>query len=409
MTPARSLYWRVSGRYKTGASAIAPETPIDQIVERLEKEGNAAFDDLARSRPVPVVQDREVLFVFRDHRQAVRSVQLVHHVVGLHRSPRFDRVSNNGLFILHLVLPNAARLEYTFRVVGKDGSQQIITDPANPKAAFCPFGPKSVVETAGYVDPPWVRFQPGIERGSIEEHSLKTRHFPRERAVTLYRPAGEPPADGWPLLIVHDGGDYRHFSDLVQVLDNLIASKQMAPVFAALTHPGDRNWEYPCTEEHPAFVVEDLIPFVRANHPVSQDRRRVGVMGASFGAVASAFAAYRYPQVFGLLLLQSGSFLFNRLYGVQSRYRSQDEFGRIRRFLETEFFPKGPALPCRFYISCGTFEGISGYSREVAQLMSDAGHEVHYRETHDGHNWVCWRDTLGEAFPYLFPPASPSN
>ena len=361
---------------------------LKEIVAGLRAEGAGYLHRLAE--PVPIVRGREVLFVYHD--PAASSVGLVHHVMGIPRAPRFERVGD-GLFLLHMVLPDPARLEYTFRRRNGTGRDEIVLDPGNPRTAACPFGLKSVAETASYETPDCVPFRDGIERGVVEEHRIDSVAFGEARAVSLYVPARPPEF----ALLVHDGGDYRHFSDLIQTLDNLIAEDRMAPVVAALTHPVWRNLEYSCTAPHADFMARDVLPWIRRRFDV----RAAGLMGSSFGAVASVYTAYRHGNLLDRLLLQSGSFI-HQATAAPSIIEPVDEFDRIRLFLESEFFPNGFARRMRIYQSCGTFEPVL-YNRSFAERMREAGHPILYRESHDGHNWVSWRDHFGAALPYLFP------
>ena len=34
-------------------------------------------------------------------------------------------------------------------------------------------------------------------------------------------------------------------------------------------------------------------------------------------------------------------------------------------------------------------------------MLKATGMQVNFVETLDGHNWVCWRDSLGIALPWL--------
>ena len=49
---------------------------------------------------------------------------------------------------------------------------------------------------------------------------------------------------------------------------------------------------------------------LKAVHALLRRPADTGLMGASFGAVASLYTAWRNPGTFGRLLLQSGSFAF---------------------------------------------------------------------------------------------------
>jgi enterochelin esterase family protein len=377
---------------------------VKYIFERLKREGGAYLRQLAASGPLPVIRGREVLFVFYDPERSVRHVRLVHHIATLERAPRLERLGRNGPFALHLVLPARARMEYTYGVTYADGSEEIRTDPFNPELAWCPFGPKSVVTTADYVTPSWAIHDPDVARGKLERITLPSAAMADERTFWIYTPAAAPPEDGYALLFIHDGNDYLDYSGITTVLDNLIARGLIAPVLCVLSKPELRNEEYTCTPHHPAFLVEELQPWVWARYPVTRDRERTGLLGASLGAVASVYTAYCHPERFGRLLLQSGSFIFQRAVRAMPLFEPIDELDRVTMFLEGEFFPRGFARGMKIYHSCGTFESILSYNRSFAAELQALGHDLVYRESHDGHNWISWRDHLGPGLACLFPP-----
>lgn len=377
---------------------------MKQVFEELKQRGKDYYKELAQTDTFPLVRGREVLFLYDASDRAVRDIRLVHHVTTLDRAPKLEPVSGNGLRVLHLVLPSKARLEYTFGINFEDGGSEIRTDPLNPRLAWCPFGPKSVVTTSEYHDPEWTIRRETLTPGVITTHQIDSESLGDTRSFCVYVPTHTPPADGFPVLVVHDGTDYLDYAGLATIFDNLIADGKIEPFIAVLSRPIERNDEYTCTPAHARFVVTELLPWVRKTFPASNSREKTGIMGSSFGAVASVYAAHQYPDVFSKLLIQSGSFRFQDVVSTVSLFDPLDAFDRIKHFLETSFFPGGPSQSMKIYQSCGTFEPMIGYNRNFARLMKKFGHSIIYRESHDGHNWISWRDHLGDALSYLFPP-----
>lgn len=376
---------------------------MKEILQQIQMKGPQCLDELHLSEPIPVVRGREVLFLYDERIAETKEVRLVHHVSTLDRAPKLTRVNGSAIKALHLVLPKIARLEYTFGIKYTSGYEEIRTDPLNPDLAWCPFGPKSVVVTAGYQIPSWTIPHPENPQGWIEEHLIQSSVFNDSRTVWVYLPAMEPQNQKYPLLVVHDGTDYFHFADFKTVLDNLIASGQMQPVVALLSKPENRNEEYSCTPDHAKFVGEELIPWARNRYPVTSSRSGTGLMGSSFGAVASIYAAYQYPRLFGLLLIQSGSFRFQDIVSTNVMFDPVDPFDRIKLFIESQYFPGGPNRKMRVFQTCGTFEPMIGYNDNFYKMMKKYHHQIHYQTSNDGHNWVSWRDHLGQGLPYLFP------
>ena len=94
------------------------------------------------------------------------------------------------------------------------------------------------------------------------------------------------------------------------VLDNLIHRLDMAETVVAFTYPGERLTEYPNSGPHARWITRELVPQLEERFPLVAQPSGRCLMGSSFGAVASLSTAVRYPDTFGSLLLQSGSFVF---------------------------------------------------------------------------------------------------
>jgi enterochelin esterase-like enzyme len=202
----------------------------------------------------------------------------------------------------------------------------------------------------------------------------------------------------YPLLIVHDGGDYLRYAALKDVLDNLIHRLEVAPLIAALSHPGDRMVEYPDDPRHAKFIAEELLPELEQRYPLLPNANARCLMGASFGAVASLNTAWRHPGKFGRLLLQSGSFAFTDI----GRHKRGPAFDKVVEFVNA--FRDAPGRPSeRVYLSCGMYESLIYENRSLVPLLQSTGMGVRFEWVRDGHNWENWRDRLQSGLSWLFP------
>jgi enterochelin esterase-like enzyme len=184
----------------------------------------------------------------------------------------------------------------------------------------------------------------------------------------------------------------------VTVLDNLIARHEVAPILVAFTTGHNRNREYGADPRQPAYLVDELLPALRARFPVTEDKDELGLMGASFGGVTSLFSAWTRPGVFGKLLLQSGSFVFTDI----GHHGRSELFDPVVDFVNA--FRHNPArIDARVFLSCGTFESLIWFNRSLKPLLQDAGLDVRFVEAQDGHNWIAWRDRLRDGLTWLYP------
>ena len=365
-----------------------------QELERRARESPQAIDRWLEAQPIPRVDGRSVTFVFHG---PADTVNLRHWIFGLPSSQAFTRIPGSWLWHLSLELPESSRMEYKLEIA-RGFTQQLVHDPLNPAQAHDPFGGNSVVYGAGYELPEWTRPDPETRQGHIEEHEIASEAFGGRRAFKLYFPARYRTMRRYPLLVVHDGDDYVRFSNLQTVLDNLIHRLEMPSMLVALVQSPDRLREYADDPRHAEFLVRELVPTLEERYPLLAIPGARGLMGASFGAVASLSAAWRYPSFFGNLMLQSGSFVFTDV----GKHDRGPLFDPVVAFVNS--FRDNPGRPAeRVFMSCGQYESLIYYNRSMYPLLQQTGMQVRFSESRDGHNWENWRDRLREGLTYLFP------
>lgn len=348
----------------------------------------------AREHGVPLVSDDRVTFIYYG---SAEQVHLRHWIYGLPGHQPFARIGETDLWYREVELPENSRVEYKIEVV-KDGHGHWMLDPLNPRRAHDPFGANSVCHGVGYQRPDWTLPQEGTREGTLDAIRIKSHAFERERLVPLYLPARYRKSGRYPLLVVHDGSDYVEYASLKVVLDNLIDRLEIPPLIAALSNPEDRLVEYPGDPRHARHLTEELVPHLEAKLPIIRRPDARGIVGASFGAVASLYTAWRYPGFYGRMLLQSGSFAFT---DIGPHHRSR-EFDPVVSFINA--FRAKPGMPSeRAFVSCGTYESLIYENRSMAPFFQKIGLEVRFVEARDGHNWENWRDRLREGLSWLFP------
>lgn len=354
----------------------------------------AAVDAFLAAQPIPLVEGDRATFLYRGEAERVA---LTHWIFGLPSSQPFERLAGTDLWSFELEVPEGSRIEYKIEVtVG--GETRWIQDPLNPLEARDPFGANSVLQAHGYRTPGWARPDPNARRGELRELAVESRAFGETRPVRVYLPARLRYTRRYPLLVVHDGEDFLRYADLRTVLDNLIERLEIPPLVVALTQAGERLIEYAGDPRHGRFLAEELPARLEEAFPLEPDPAHRGLLGASFGAVASLATAWQHPGCYGRLLLQSGSFAFTDI-GHPTReevfYPVVELMGRLRRE------PRKPAE--KIFVSCGIYESLIYENRSLVPLLQSTGAEVRFREARDGHNWQNWRDRLREGLSWLFP------
>lgn len=356
--------------------------------------GPAKIDAFLARHTAPIVEGRTVTFLYRGEADAVF---LQHWIFGLPSAQPFTQVLDSDLWYLTQEIPVRSRVEYKLEVQRGDVSR-LIRDPLNSQLAHDPFGANSVCQGAEYRIPDWVAPDPEARPGSLEKMRLASTALDGSQEVQVYLPARFRTTRRYPLLVVHDGSDYLHFSAFKTVLDNLIHRLEVAPMIVALTQSRQRLRDYAAYGDHSRFLAEELVPALEARYPLQKGAASRGLMGASFGGVAALAAAAHYPGQFGRLLLQSGSFAFTDI----GPSRRGPAFEPVVEFVNG--FRDAPRrISERVFVSCGVYESLIYENRSLVPILQSTGMDVRYVEAFDGHNWENWRDRLREGLSWLYP------
>jgi predicted alpha/beta superfamily hydrolase len=153
-------------------------------------------------------------------------------------------------------------------------------------------------------------------------HHLASTRDERSHAVRVFQPPGyaENTLARYPVLYMQDGqnlffageafgGHHWMIDETLRVLDamNLVRKAIVVGVY-----PRDRMADYtlPGYEELGRYLVEDLKPWVDAEHRTLTGPADTAVMGSSLGGVVSLFLAWQWPGVFGNAGCLSSTFGF---------------------------------------------------------------------------------------------------
>ena len=354
-----------------------------------------AVDRFLATHEVPIVEGRHCTFLFRGE---AAEVHLAQRILGLPSRLPMRRIRETTLWYTVLEVPDGSRINYQLEV-HRDQHVERFNDPLNPKLSHSPFGASSVCFASGYITPEWTFPDDNAAAGELTELVVNSRAMQRDFSLTMYLPARFRRTESYPLLVVHDGGEFLQYAAMKVVLDNLIHRREISEPIVAFLHPKDRLVEYANSPEHARFLAHDLLPKLEAAFPLQGNRSGRGLLGASFGAIASLSAAYRSPHRYGSLVLMSGSFVsadagtdhgggpvFDPVVKFVNRYRD-----RPRRVAD------------RLFVSCGSYEPLIIPNRSIVPVFQATGMDVRYVEARDGHTWENWRDRLRDALTWVYP------
>ncbi|CAN5281410.1 N/A [soil metagenome] len=378
----------------TAAAPVRRRLAIERLRERKPLDA-AAVDRFLARHDVPIIEGDRCTFL---HRGEADQVHLVHRTVGLAERLSMTRLEGTDLWSVVVELPPGSRFEYQLETSYGDRHDRF-NDPLNHRLAHSPMGASSVCYARGYQVPEWTQPDPEARPGELIDLLVPSRALRRDDHVQVYLPARFRRSARYPLLIVHDGADYLRYAAAKTVLDNLIHRLDVAETIVAFVDPQDRLVEYANSAAHARYLGTELVPRLEAELPLVGQPAGRTLMGSSFGAVAALSAAYRYPDSYGSLLLQSGSFVFT---DIGNDHGGGEVFDPVVRFVN-RYRAAPRRITDRIFMSCGIYEPLIVPNRSMVHTFESAGMAVRYSEARDGHSWENWRDRLQEGLSWILP------
>lgn len=376
------------------------------------------WDEIGRAG-TPIVEKANeestlVSFVWRG-RPEDKNVLVLWMPFAAHQPARFfmQRIPDTDLWFLTLSVPVGSRFAYRLSpndpaATNPPGAvaRKAMMDPLNRRG-----GRVDLSRPASTVD----RIAVEPMRLSVQEHTLKSEVLRQDRKVLVYVPAGYVPAEQrsqretLSTLYLFDGEDRDGTVFATRAVETLLAAGRIPPLIVVRVINPDqaaRQTQLACHEPFLRFMSDELVPFIRARYKVSVSPQRTAIGGYSLGGLAAAFAGLRRPDVFGLVISQSGSFWW------EPTGREWAEPNWIaRQFLATS------KLPLRFYLEAGLFEldltGKGGSAllpnRHLRDVLLAKGYDVQYREFPGGHESVNWGESFPQALQAVFGSLSGSQ
>ena len=256
-----SVAW--SRRDAAQLRAVANRLAINRLKDRKPLD-EAAIDRFLARHEVPIVEGDRCTFLFRGEAD---EVHLVQRILGLPNRLPLRRLWGTDLWYLVLEFPEGSRVEYQIEVTRGEHHERI-NDPLNPKLSHSPVGSSSVCFASGYTTPDWALPDPEARPGQLTRLVLRSRALRRDCEVELYLPARFRRTATYPLLVVHDGGDFLQYAAAKVVLDNLIHRLDIAEMVVAFIHAEDRLNEYANSTAHARYVSDELVPLLERDFPL---------------------------------------------------------------------------------------------------------------------------------------------
>jgi enterochelin esterase-like enzyme len=315
---------------------------------------------------------------------------------------QMSQIEGTSVWALRVNLPSASRFAYNFVV----NSPSYKIQSESPKEEIAQFrsaaqidslNPNRLNDKLSYIETPHVEIQKFLEKrlksetGKIERFVFKSEILANERTISVYTPSKYDENLEYPLLVLFDEEIYTDEIDATTVLDNLIREKLIPPIIAVFVGnaEGMRETELPCNPQFSKVVSSELLDWIKKSYKISEKATETIIGGASFGGLCAIYTGLSYPEIFGKILSQSGSF-----------WRNYDAV--ISKIGEQNFRKQ------RIYLDAGMYEieqrnGISllDANRNLHERLTAKHYRVEYQEFSGGHGAINWRGTFADALIFL--------
>lgn len=350
----------------------------------------AADSFLAAQETLPLVEDGWVHFLYQGDAE---DVAITGSMTGSIASEPLAQIPGTNVHYASYPIEAGARWEYGFQV----DFERPTADPRNPaRVASVLGGELSEVRTKGYRLAHHLAGLAPEAVGRLEAIEYTSESLGNQRSLQVYLPAGYDHEDRrYPLLLVHQGGDWLKDGEMAGALDRLIDSG--APAVVVVFIDPISEWWFEGggtrTTEYVDMLATELVPFLEARFRLSDRARDRALHGVESFGITAAYGALRHPDVFGGAAIQSMAL---------SDVARHDLFKLIRQ---------GPSAPTRFYVDWNRYDARhidrlvdhAGHSRRLARTLRREGFNVTGGEGLDCFGWRGWVSRLDRVLSALFP------
>ena len=274
-----------------------------------------------------------------------------------------------------------------------------------------------------------------VEAGEVAvDRQVESSALERPLVYDLYRPAG---AESGALPVVYllhgHGASHREWVELGHIdtlLDELIATGEIAPVFAVMPAAG-KSWYVDSAArggpgDYATAITRDLVAQIDATLPTRDEPQARAVMGLSMGGFGALHLALRRPGGFGHAVALSPAVFDPHGLSAERWPLGASEAERQRWFPATFGVPfdhslyraaspftllAGVAEPPRLFLASGDDDAF-GFELGTVELFSALRRRAipaELRIGDGGHDWRYWRRAAADALRWLDAgwPAAP--
>ncbi|WP_158783491.1 enterochelin esterase [Pantoea sp. BAV 3049] len=248
--------------------------------------------------------------------------------------------------------------------------------------------------------------QPGWQPGSAASFTPATslqwrsQRLGNQRQVWVFT-TGEEQPEKRPLAILLDGCFWAEQQPVWSALQTETDNGHLPPAVYLLIdaiNTESRSRELTCNPDFWMAVQDELLPLLSRDNVWRDDPATTVVAGQSFGGLSALYAALHWPQRFGCVLSQSGSFWWPHRQG-------QEQSGLLAEQVSQGV---GEGCELRIFMEAGVREPlILQANQRLLPLLQKSHPSLIYRQFEGGHDALCWRGGLTDGLAALWQTVRP--
>jgi len=195
------------------------------------------------------------------------------------------------------------------------------------------------------------------------------------------------------LILLLDGDRWKNDMPLLPVLSEQTHYGNLPPAVYVLVESIDflqREKDLTCNDNFWIAIQEELLPVVHKIYSYSTEPKNTVIVGQSLGGLSAMYAGLKWPNIFGSILSQSGSFWWPEIELM--RTPDLESNGWLTEQILTGAFNESKT---RIYLEVGSREAaLKPVNYRLFRALSQRGFNVEFRQFSGGHDTLCWRNGL---------------
>ena len=255
--------------------------------------------------------------------------------------------------------------------------------------------------------------------GEIVIETVVSKVLGRDYRVALYLPDGyKDSGQRYPMLLLLHGasGNERDWVDKGSVLltmDAMVKRRLIHPMVVVMPGDGSNWWVDGASAKSETALMTEVLPAIEAKYRVATERSNRLIGGLSMGGYGALNLSLKYPERFAAAAIMSPA-IYDPLPPETSASRRTPQFVRDGKFdpelwkslnypahLE-HYMKSGTVVPMWIISGDHDFLGIAVMSTNLYwRLFQYQKNAVELRIVDGDHEWMVWRDGLGDALQYM--------